>query len=333
MATRKEVAELAGVSPAVVSYVLNNSNYVSSEKRRAVLEAVEKLGYQPDYAAKSLKEKKTYNLGLVCDDIRNELFAEIAFYCEKYANENGYKLFLCTAHQEDSFLKSLGNGHLDGIFLGTNLYRAEQINWFVKKNIPVVLFKTRDYTELDSRVKCLEIEYYKATYIITERFIKQGFSRIGFFPPYLSQNKSFDRKDHRLKGYLDALERYGIKVDESLICFDNSSYQKILEKAEEMYERGRDAFGKIAFVVGNDFNAVKIMQYFQKKGLYQREKIGIIGMDHTSCGEIVNPRLTTVGFSKQEAAWEAIKFLISEEKKLAPSVTKLPMKLIEGESG
>ncbi len=47
MATRKDVADLAGVSPAVVSYVLNKSNYVSEEKRAAVLKAVEKLNYQP----------------------------------------------------------------------------------------------------------------------------------------------------------------------------------------------------------------------------------------------------------------------------------------------
>lgn len=49
MATRKDVADLAGVSPAVVSYVLNKSNYVSEEKRAAVLKAVEKLNYQPNY--------------------------------------------------------------------------------------------------------------------------------------------------------------------------------------------------------------------------------------------------------------------------------------------
>ena len=83
MATRKDVADLAGVSPAVVSYVLNKSNYVSEEKRAAVLKAVEKLNYQPNYMGRSLKNKKTNNLGLICDDIRSELFAEIAFYSER----------------------------------------------------------------------------------------------------------------------------------------------------------------------------------------------------------------------------------------------------------
>ncbi|WP_243130964.1 LacI family DNA-binding transcriptional regulator [[Clostridium] symbiosum] len=77
MATRKDVADLAGVSPAVVSYVLNKSNYVSEEKRAAVLKAVEKLNYQPNYMGRSLKNKKTNNLGLICDDIRSELFPRL----------------------------------------------------------------------------------------------------------------------------------------------------------------------------------------------------------------------------------------------------------------
>ena len=50
--TRNDVAKLAGVSPAVVSYVLNNSKYVSEERRTAVLRAVEELGYQPNIMAR-----------------------------------------------------------------------------------------------------------------------------------------------------------------------------------------------------------------------------------------------------------------------------------------
>lgn len=333
MASRKDVAEMAGVSPAVVSYVLNNSNYVSREKRKAVLEAVEKLGYQPDYAAKSLKEKKTYNLGLICDDIRNELFSEIAFYSEKYANENGYKLFLCASHQEDSFLKSIVNGRLDGIFLGTSIYKAEQINWIVRNDIPVVLYKTRKYENLDARVKCLEIDYYRATYEITVRLIKRGFCKIGFFPPYLSKNRLTGNGDYRFKGYTDALKKYGIAYDPKLVCFDNSSYEIILKNAEQMCRNFRDDSGKFAYVIGNDFNAVQIMGYLKKTGLYSQEKIAIIGMDNTACSQIVSPALTTIGFSKEDVAREAIEFLVKGKEIASPQPTRIPMFLVEGESG
>ena len=56
--TRNDVAKLAGVSPAVVSYVINDSNYVSQEKREAVLKAVKELEYTPNVFAKSLRTNR-----------------------------------------------------------------------------------------------------------------------------------------------------------------------------------------------------------------------------------------------------------------------------------
>lgn len=70
--TRNDVAKRAGVSPAVVSYVLNNSKYVSDERRKAVLEAVEELGYQPNMMARGLKTKKSMQIAFVCDNLRND---------------------------------------------------------------------------------------------------------------------------------------------------------------------------------------------------------------------------------------------------------------------
>lgn len=221
MATRKDVADLAGVSPAVVSYVLNKSNYVSEEKRAAVLKAVEKLNYQPNYMGRSLKNKKTNNLGLICDDIRSELFAEIAFYSERYAYKNGYSLFLCTSHQDDKFLNGIVDHRLDGIFLATSIYSTEQINQIAKCNIPVALYKAHHYDNLDPRVKCIEVDYRKAAYMLTERLIQKGHERIAFFPPYRSKLSYWESADFRFKGYQDAMRHYGRPVEETLICYDN----------------------------------------------------------------------------------------------------------------
>ena len=63
--TRNDVAKLAGVSPAVVSYVINDSNYVSQEKREAVLKAVKELEYTPNVFAKSLRTNRSNQIALV----------------------------------------------------------------------------------------------------------------------------------------------------------------------------------------------------------------------------------------------------------------------------
>lgn len=333
MATRKDVADLAGVSPAVVSYVLNKSNYVSEEKRAAVLKAVEKLNYQPNYMGRSLKNKKTNNLGLICDDIRSELFAEIAFYSERYAYENGYSLFLCTSHQDDKFLNGIVDHRLDGIFLATSIYSTEQINQIAKSNIPVALYKARHYDNLDPRVKCIEVDYRKAAYMLTERLILKGHERIAFFPPYRSKLSYWESADFRFKGYQDAMRHYGRPVDETLICYDNEYYEDIMKKAEEICRRSLKEEGRIAFVTGNDYLAIRIMTYLKEVKLYHPETVSITGMDNTSSAGIASPSLTTAGFSKVDVAKAVVDYLINGADEGGIKTKKIPVFLVEGNSG
>lgn len=336
MSTRKEVAQRAGVSPAVVSYVLNNSNYVSEEKRKAVLKAVEELNYHPNYIGRSLKTKKTNILGLVCDDIRSELFAEITYFSEKYAYDKGYNLFLCTSHQEDVFLNQLVDHRLNGIFLATSIYSTEQINKIAKAGIPVALYGARHYGKLESRVRCLRVDYVKAAYMLTERLINNGYKRIAFFPPYKSKIHQFSRKDYRFRGYEDALRAHNILIDESLISFENERYDDILQRAVEICSVNLQKYGKVGIVAGNDYLAVLIMNHLKEKGLYDSEKIAITGMDDTASSRIVSPKLTTVGFSKKDIARYVIDFLIDndeEEDLREPQIKDIPVYLVEGKSG
>ena len=67
--TRNDVAKLAGVSSAVVSYVLNDMDCVSDDKRKAVWAAVEQLGYYPNVSARALRTNKTFQIALVCENI------------------------------------------------------------------------------------------------------------------------------------------------------------------------------------------------------------------------------------------------------------------------
>ncbi|MDO4632707.1 MAG: LacI family DNA-binding transcriptional regulator [Eubacteriales bacterium] len=331
MVTRKDVAVLAGVSPAVVSYVLNNSNYVSEEKRKAVLEAVEKLNYQPNYIGKSLRDKKTYNLGLVCDDIRGELFAEIAHYSECYAYQKGYKLFLCTSHQDDRFLRSMTNHRLDGIFLGTSIYSSDQINQMAENGIPIVLYKAKEYDHLDPRVRCLEIDYTSGTYEITRHLLDQGFEKAAYMPPYLSGVNVWREKDYRFKGYCRALAEFGMDMDEHLVSFDTSSYEAILDKAETLLREAQREKKRIAFVTGNDYLAIRIMQRFKELRLYDPSKIAITGMDNTASSRIVTPTLTTLDFSKEEIARLAIDLLVDKTVVQKNSV-RIPTTVVKRES-
>ena len=119
---RKDVAELAGVSPAVVSYVLNGGpRGVAPETRARVLAAVESLAYRPNGIARSLRMSRTMTLGLVIPDSANPFFAELARAVEEAAFDAGYTLLVGNATEDEArqttYVRTFLQRQVDGLLL------------------------------------------------------------------------------------------------------------------------------------------------------------------------------------------------------------------------
>src|SRR5579884_2548749 len=94
--TRADVARLANVSPATVSYVVNGGpRPVAPATRDRVLAAIAQLGYRPNAIARSLVHQRTHVLGLIVPDNANPFFAELAHQIEDHAFARGYSVALC----------------------------------------------------------------------------------------------------------------------------------------------------------------------------------------------------------------------------------------------
>src|SRR5256885_594437 len=97
--TRKQVADLARVSEATVSYVVNNGpRPVAPETRARVLKAIETLGYHPSGVARSLRLQRTSMIGLVVPDTANPFYGEIARAIENIGYASGYTVILCNSN-------------------------------------------------------------------------------------------------------------------------------------------------------------------------------------------------------------------------------------------
>ena len=72
--TLKDIAQMAGVSTATVSHVINDTRYVTDETKKKVLDIIEQVGYRTNFIARSLRSKKTNTIGLIVPDIANSFF-------------------------------------------------------------------------------------------------------------------------------------------------------------------------------------------------------------------------------------------------------------------
>jgi DNA-binding LacI/PurR family transcriptional regulator len=102
----KTVAQYAGVSEASVSRVLNNNPTVSEEVRARTLEAIEKLGYQPNRAARRLRANSSDVLGLIVSDIENPFFTSCSPRRRRYCTGGPKSVILCNSDENPTKLKN-----------------------------------------------------------------------------------------------------------------------------------------------------------------------------------------------------------------------------------
>lgn len=120
--TRSDVAQRAGVSEAVVSYVMNDGPRPVSESARArVLAAVEHLGYRPNQLARALRSNRSRSIGLLVPDALNPFFGELTQHIERVCQEQGYMLIIGTTSndpdRESHYLEAFAERQVDGMIV------------------------------------------------------------------------------------------------------------------------------------------------------------------------------------------------------------------------
>lgn len=116
-----DVAQLAGVSPSLVSLVLQNPGKVSGKRREAVRAAIAELGYRPSRAATTLASSRTKSIGLVIDDYRNLWFVDLLRGLESVLSDHGYQVTLADSRPGENRVKEAADGllamHVDGLVI------------------------------------------------------------------------------------------------------------------------------------------------------------------------------------------------------------------------
>lgn len=212
-----DVAAEAGVSKSTVSQFLNGRyDYMSTSTRARIQKAVDDLNYVPNRIASSLKTNKTKTVGVIVRDIAGFYTSQALRGMDDYCKAHGYNLFIYNSDfdetTEERALKSLKQLSVDGLIIAPSGKNSQLVSELSDQNMPVVHFQL-EHEESDKNI--ILSDYKQAAFEATEYLIQLGHKRIAFLTQDYRLGKSrFDR----IHGYSEALEKYNIEFDESLIC-------------------------------------------------------------------------------------------------------------------
>lgn len=304
--TQTDVARLAGVSRATVSYVVNGLTEsdisITDETRQRVLKAVQELGYQPDATAQSLRSGMTNTLGLLIPDMHNPHYWQIAQGVESEAQKEGYDLLLTsTSLDPDREIRSvhaLSRRRIDGLILLLTYPEqvGDELTRMVNLNRPIVLVNGR-HQEIDS----VSSDYEDCAAQVMAHLIELGHRRIGLVYGVAHSGLGVDR----LNAYYHGLARAGLPVDESLV-----------ERCGTTIEAGYQATQRLlraqptAIVVINDLLAMGVLRALADADLQVPQDISVASFDDIHMAAYLNPALTTVRLDAEQLGRSAIHMIL-----------------------
>lgn len=336
--TQDDVAELAGVSRSVVSYVINNGpRKVSEATRQRVLTAIKDLGYRPNEHAQRLKqgsEAARNSIGIVTGGTGYNLL-ERPYYNIVLSGlyDNAYQL-----HQQISFLV-YWDALKDPIFFNKHIHE-EEISSLIFMLPSLILRSKEDEKLLNqiiariSTIVCIEEPLFDLPAVIFDRaeaarsavkhLIGLGHEQIAFVAIH----------DERLTGYKQALLENGLVYDERLVNF--------LEPSAPPVQSAYGIISKLlasdtpfsAIFTATDEAAIGAMAAVTDRGLRIPHDIALVSIDNIEMAEMVRPALTTVDVPKRTLARFAIQSLMTQKDypDQGQVSTLVPIKLIVRES-
>jgi LacI family transcriptional regulator len=323
--TRKQVADLARVSEATVSYVVNNGpRPVAAETRARVLKAIATLGYHPSGVARSLRLQRTSMIGLVVPDTANPFYGEIARAIENIGYASGYTAILCNTHldpeREAGYINLLRSRRVEGVIIIPT--SVEAVRQLLEAQIHTVVLEYEI-----SGAHCLVVDDFEGGRIVTEHLINLGHQRIGC----ITRAGDVTNSQKRVEGYRAALQQAGIPEDAALIVEGEPEIAAGEAAMRRLLDQARPPTAVFAH---SDTMALGALNAIRKRGLSIPANISVVGFDDIEQAAYFFPPLTTVAYPKQRVGEQAAQWLIDliRGHAVAAQISTLGVQLVVRES-
>lgn len=332
--TQVDVARLAGVSRATVSYVLNGLTEgrvpISEETRQRVLEAIEELGYEPDARAQALRSGSTKTIALIIPDLRNPHFCELATGIEEAARASGYHILLSSTTLNDEYaveiFKDLSRRRFDGLILASSfILESEE----AQATLEQVRMRGLPIVELSENynVDSVGTDYREATREVMSYLLSLGHRRIGLIYGVGGHELAEDRR----QPYQTALEAAGILMDENLIVECGPTIEDGYQATKSLLQLPTRPTAIIAI---NDLLSIGAVRAAADAGVRVPQDLSLVGYDDIPMANYLVPRLTTVTKAAHASGKQAFEMLMRrmQNSELPRQKIHTPARLIIRES-
>ena len=284
----EDVARQAGVSTATVSRVLSGKPYVSDDLRERVLGAVRELNYRPSRVARSLRVQRSSIIGLIVSDIQNPFFTAVVRAIEDAAYLQKYSVFLCNSDEdtqkETMYVELMVAEHVAGVILSPTLGQNDIYRHLAEVGVPAVAIDRR-VTNVD--IDTVLVDNVSGARDVVLHLLELGHRRIGAVigTPVSSTG------EERLRGYVEALRIYGLRVEPELIRTGMPRIATGHEFTTELLSLNNPP---TAVFTGNNLLTIGALSAIHTRGLRIPEDIALAAFDDMDWTAFVKPALTVV---------------------------------------
>nr|WP_321274901.1 substrate-binding domain-containing protein [uncultured Vibrio sp.] len=305
MATIKDVAKEAGVSVATVSRVINKSPKASQNSIDAVTQAMSKLGYRPNAAARALVSQSTNTIGVLVSDVSDPFFGTLVKSVDNVARENGKHILIGNgyhnADDERRALDLLANSRCDALVIHAKGLSDEELIAYAKEVKGLVLIN-RHIPELAER--CISLDNRKGAFLATEYLIRHGHRKIAC----IASSHDIEDTDERLQGYQSALKEHGIELSKSYVEYGEPNSDGGEVAMTNLLTKSLDITGVVAY---NDYMAAGALATLDQNGIDVPQQVSMVGFDDGLIARFVHPSLTTIRYPIEMMAERATRLALA----------------------
>ncbi|PYF71577.1 LacI family DNA-binding transcriptional regulator [Pedobacter nutrimenti] len=286
----KQLAAELKLSTSTVSRALHDSHEISIETKQRVREMAEKLSYQPNPYASSLRKQKSKTIALVIPEIDNNFFTLAINGIEEVAQKKSYHVLIYLTHEdlkkEVAIAKHLLSGRVDGILISVTSQTEdiEHLKNLYDTGIPLVFFD-RICEQIDTAK--ITTDDYDSGYKATRHLLEAGCKRIAYLQ--VSETLSISKK--RFAGFQNALLEQHIKTEPGLILTCSGTEEENHQQIKNLLQSANPPDGIFASV---EKLAVTSYLVCNELNLNIPEKIKLISFSNLATAPLLSPSLSTI---------------------------------------